>query len=175
MIENYNRYRIMMEFFDCPTKKFQLRELSRRTNISLPSVKDHVESLVKENLLKKVNQGTYPGYKANVNRKFKLHKKWDLIRRMEKIGLIEHLKEELSEPNALVLFGSAADGEDVEESDVDILVVCQKKRIDLSKFEEKINRKINLQFISEKDIKKSKEFANNLANGIVLDGYLVVK
>lgn len=175
MLENYNRYKILEEFFDYPTKKFQLRELARNTDVSLPSVKNHIEELVKENFIKKVKTGTYPGYKAKRNEKFKLYKKLDLIRRLHEIGLVKYLKEKLDEPDAIVIFGSAAYGEDIEKSDIDILVVCKQKKIDLTQYQREINRKINLQFMKEEDIKKNKELANNFANGIILSGYLVLK
>lgn len=74
-----------------------------------------------------------------------------------------------------MLFGSAARGEDVEKSDIDILVVSEEREINVEEFEEEFNREINLQFMTEEEIKANKEFANNLANGIVLDGYLVIK
>lgn len=175
MIENYNRYRILEEFFDHPTKKFQLRELSRNTGISLPSIKDHVEKLVEKDFIKKVEEGVYPGFKAKRNEKFKLYKRLNLVERLNENGLVEYLKEELNEPDAIVLFGSAAYGEDIEKSDIDILVVCKEREIDLTEYEEKMNRKISLQFMKEENIKKNKELANNLANGIVLSGYLVLK
>ncbi len=175
MLENYNRYRILKEFFKEPTEKLQLRELSRRTEISPPSVKNHLNKLIDQKLVKKIEKGLYPGYKANRNQKFKTYKKTDLVRTLQESGFIESLNEELSNPNAIVLFGSGAYGEDTEKSDIDILAISTKNELNLKKYEEKINRKINLQFMKEKEIKRNKEFANNLANGIVLDGYLVIK
>lgn len=175
MIENYNKYKILKNFFDKPAKKFQLRELSRNSDISLPSVKNYVEELLAEDLIEKVEEGVYPGYKASKTDKFCLYKKIDLERRLHDIGLVDFLKDKLSAPDAIVLFGSAARGEDIERSDLDILVVSGEKGIDLKKFEEEINREINLLFMSEKELKEDKELANNIANGILLDGYLVVK
>lgn len=175
MLGNYNRYRILEEFFKRPTKKYQLRELSRATDISLPSIKDHVEKLEEANFIKRVEEGTYPGYKASENEKFKLYKRLDLVRKLHTTGLVDYLNEELSRPDAIVLFGSAADGEDIEDSDIDILVVCKEEDIDLSEYEKKFNRKINLQFMTEGELKKNEELSNNIANGIVLDGYLVIK
>ncbi len=48
------------------------------------------------------------------------------------------------------------------------------KNLILTKFEEAINRKINLLF-EPKISNLSKELKNNLANGIVLSGYLVLE
>ncbi|MFB6100911.1 MAG: nucleotidyltransferase domain-containing protein [Candidatus Nanohalobium sp.] len=78
-------------------------------------------------------------------------------------------------PNALVLFGSAARGEDTEESDIDILVVAEEKTFDVEEYESEFQREINLQFMNEDELLENKEFANSLANGVVLKGFLRVK
>ncbi len=70
-----------------------------------------------------------------------------------------------------MLFGSFARGEDTSKSDIDIAVVARGgKSLDLKKFEAKIGRKINVYEIKLKEC--TKEFLNNLANGIVIYGYL---
>ncbi|HKZ42808.1 MAG TPA: nucleotidyltransferase domain-containing protein, partial [Candidatus Hodarchaeales archaeon] len=70
-------------------------------------------------------------------------------------------------------FGSYTQGNDTEKSDIDLAIVTSlEKTPDLSKFEKVLMRKIN---ILELDISKAKkEFLNNLANGIVLHGYLTL-
>ncbi|MEW6329162.1 MAG: nucleotidyltransferase domain-containing protein, partial [Candidatus Micrarchaeota archaeon] len=88
-------------------------------------------------------------------------------------GLIEFLREEYEEPEVVVLFGSFARGEDTSKSDIDVAVVTNKSQTpDLKKFEAKLGRKLNLYEIKMKEC--SKEFLNNLANGVVLYGYLKV-
>src|SRR3989338_7441936 len=76
-------------------------------------------------------------------------------------------------PNCIVLFGSAAKGEDTEQSDIDLFVQAKRKSFDTIKAEKHLERKISLIF--ESDMKKvNKELRNNLANGIVLSGYFEV-
>ncbi|MFH1442643.1 MAG: nucleotidyltransferase domain-containing protein, partial [Candidatus Micrarchaeota archaeon] len=80
-------------------------------------------------------------------------------------------RQQYEEPEAIVLFGSYANGEDGEKSDVDIAVFTNlTKSVDLGKFEGAIGHKINPYEIRIKDCEK--EFVNNLANGTVLYGYL---
>jgi predicted nucleotidyltransferase len=87
--------------------------------------------------------------------------------------VISYLRDEYEEPEAMVLFGSYSRGEDTSSSDVDIAVITGKRiKLDLKKFERKIKRNIN---IFELDIKTAEmEFLNDLANGIVISGYLTV-
>lgn len=72
-----------------------------------------------------------------------------------------------------MLFGSYLRGEDIEDSDIDIFVEAKKQNINLSIFEKKLKRKIQILF-NEKFNTYSKELKNNITNGIILKGYLEV-
>ena len=99
-----------------------------------------------------------------------LYKKISIIYDLESSGLVDELWEELS-PEAIILYGSYARGESIENSDVDIFIIGKEKKVSLEKFEKRLNKKVHLMF--ESDIKNiSKELKNNLVNGIILRGYL---
>ena len=82
-------------------------------------------------------------------------------------------------PECISIFGSFARGEDVEESDIDILIISSynKKDKELNNFikliENDFSRKINLHIIPSLD-KADNSFKNAVANGIILYGYLKV-
>ena len=124
MIQNYNTYKILKLFFDFPRKKFQLRELSRKTNVGLPSVINHVKKLEKEGFVKRVSEGVYDSYVSNRNEKFKSYRKNDVLLRLKESGLVDFLADEFI-PDTIVLFGSASMGEDVEESDIDLCIIAE--------------------------------------------------
>jgi predicted nucleotidyltransferase len=89
-------------------------------------------------------------------------------------GIIDHIRTELSNP-PIVLFGSYSKGEDIEDSDVDLyLETPSNKNIDLSEFEKKIDRKV--QLFKFKNIREvpNVHLANNIINGIVLNNYVEV-
>lgn len=172
MIQNYTKYKILRVFFDYPTKKFQLREISRMIHLGLPSVINHVKDLEKQGFVKKINGGVYDSYTSNKTELFKIYKRNDILIRLHESGLIDFLADNLV-PDAIVIFGSASRGEDIEESDVDLFLMAKEKKMDLKIFEEKLNRRINLHFEDKiQDIPK--ELLNNIVNGIVLYGYLKV-
>ena len=173
MLQNYNRYRILQEFFDFPTKGFLIRELSRRTKIAQPSVINHVKALLEEDLIIKEEAKPYPLFKANrENERFKILKTFNLILRMNSYGLLDYIWDNTF-PNVIVLFGSASKGEDIESSDIDLFVQAREKKLNLSKFEKMLNRKISL-FFKEDFSKLNDELKNNIINGIKLKGYLKV-
>jgi len=174
MFEEQTKYKTIQPFFKKPTKKHQIREISRETEISLPSTSKYIKELTKEGFLEKVEEGTYSGYKASMNQKFKLYKKLETLRLLEETGLTTELEKSFH-PNAIVLYGSASKGEDTEKSDIDLLIVAEEKDFELKEYEKKFKRPINLQFITEEELKQNKEFSNSIANGIVLKGFLKVK
>jgi len=86
--------------------------------------------------------------------------------------VIEYLEKKLS-PKVIVLFGSVRDGVYHKKSDVDIFVQTDYKRLNLSRFDQKIGHDINLFF--EKNPKKlSRGLLHNIYNGLVLAGALEV-
>ena len=163
--------RVVEVFMKKPTKGLQIREVIRETKLGNPTVMRVLDKLTKKNMIKKIPGRIYPYYEGNMeNFAFKKLKIMNITIALE--PLITEINEILH-PNCIVLFGSAAKGEDTEQSDVDLFVQAKRKDVDTIKIEKHLERKISLIF--ESDIKKvNKELRNNLANGIVLSGYLEV-
>ena len=96
------------------------------------------------------------------------------IKNLYSCRLIDFLAEELSNP-PIIVFGSYSKGEDLENSDIDLYVETpSKKEINLNKFENLLKRKI--QVFRYKNIREIKNIhlANNLINGIILNGFIEV-
>jgi len=166
-----SRYRVLKEFFQRPLKDFHMRELARQTHLAQPSVSNHLAVLVGEGFIRKEKKWLYPTYRADLeNARFRAYKKADTLIMLEDSGIIDHLYSSCM-PDAIVLFGSASLGEDTEESDIDIFLICKKKRLDLKRYEIQMNRKISV-FFCDDFMKLSKELRNNVLNGIVLKGYI---
>jgi len=173
MLQKYSKYKILQEFFDFPMKNFQIRELSRKVKITLPSVSNHIKSLLKDGFIIKEKKGIYPSFKANRESDlFKTYRKADLLIRIYDSGLIDFINDKCLQ-GTIILFGSGAKGEDIEQSDIDLFIQSSEKKLDLSKYEKILNRKISL-FFEERFSKLNDELKNNLLNGIVLKGYLKV-
>ncbi len=140
--------------------------------LGMPSVINHVKILENESLIKKEKRGVYESYISEKNDLFRTYRRNDILLRIHESGLIDFLADEHM-PDAMVLFGSCARGEDIETSDVDLLVVAKEKEVDLKKFESALKRKISLHF--EENVSQiPKELLNNIINGIVVYGYLTV-
>jgi predicted nucleotidyltransferase len=171
MLQGYSRYRLLEEFFDYPRKGFHIRELSRRIQLAQISVQNHLKALQKEGLILKTQDGIYPTYKANRDDPgYRLLKQHNLAWRIHTSGLLTHLEEKLR-PDCIVLFGSGARGEDTETSDIDLLIQAEETELELDKYEQALNRKINPLF-EPHPARLGKELLNNIINGHVLHGYL---
>ena len=171
MLQNYNRYKLLKVFLDNSTESFRLRELSRMSKISPPSVLNYLKEFEKQDLIKRYEKRDVPFYQANLdNEDFIQYKKLSILFELHDSGLIDFLWEKLS-PEAIILYGSQIKGESTENSDIDLFIIGREKRIDIEKFQKKLNSEIHLLF-EKNPINISKELKNNLINGVVLKGYL---
>ncbi|MDO8340248.1 MAG: nucleotidyltransferase domain-containing protein [Candidatus Burarchaeum sp.] len=171
MITKDNNYKVMKLFFDAPEKKFHLRQMARLTHLSAPGVSKIVARLKKEGLLVSERGGLVENVSAARSGRFRHLKTCYNQLAIHDSGLVDFLRDEYEEPAAIILYGSFACGEDTSKSDIDIAIVTGKsKALGLKKFEARLGRKLNIYEIKIKEC--SKEFLNNLANGIALCGYL---
>ena len=148
----------------------------RRAMVGGPtSVKRYLNELEKEGLVIKAKHRIYgyPVYYANRdNENFRFLKRLNTIISVQESGLLEYLSESCM-PDAIILFGSSASGEDLKDSDIDLFVASKNEKLSLDKFEKYLNRKINILF-TDNFGRMSKELRNNIINGIILKGYLKV-
>lgn len=162
-------------FFIKPDSKLRVREIERTLKLSLPSVIRYCRELEKEEILAIAKTGDVNFYTANrASEKFLLVKRLYNIKQLYESGLIEYLRQELSNP-AIVLFGSFAKGEDTEESDIDLYIETpSKKKVSLEKFENILKRSI--QVFQHKNLNEisNPHLANNIINGITLNNYIEV-
>lgn len=162
-------------FFLHPTAKFRVRQIERIMKIPLPSVIRYIRELEKEEILKVIITVNVKIYTTNrVSDSFILQKRLFNVQQLFNSGLVEYIKNELSNPT-IIVFGSYSKGEDVESSDIDLYIETQsKKNLSLKNFEKKLER--NIQLFVYKSIKEinNKELSNNIINGIILNGFVEV-
>lgn len=172
MLGKYNKLKVARVFFEMPLKQWRLRELCRTVQISPASVSRYLKELQKEGLAEQ-RKDPFLSWRAKREREvFKSWKRWTLALDLTSKGLVDQIVKTCL-PDAVILFGSAARGEDVEASDIDIAVISEEKPIDLKKFEMVIHRKITVLFCPKFN-ELSPELKNNILNGIILYGYLKV-
>ena len=172
MSQKNNREKVLQEFFDFPTKRFHVRELCRKTKLSTTTVTKVINDLVKEKLVLREKTKVLHELKANLNdKKFKRAKQFNNLKEFYSSGLVDFLVKKYRHPEAIVLFGSYSRGEDWEDSDIDMVIITNRREdYDLSEFENKLKKEI--QILHLKTWKISEKSKHNVINGITLYGKL---
>ncbi len=172
MIEKNTTQHVLIYFFEQPTQEIHLRELSRKLNLSMPTILSAIKKLEQEKLIVIKRGKALTTVKANWEEKsFKWLKRVYNLEFLYASGLVEELNKQYNIPSAIICFGSYSRGEDIEASDIDIAVInAGEKEVSLEKFEKKLKRTISIHGISLKGL--SEHFKANLYNGIILEGAL---
>ena len=171
MFTKTNTDKVMNLFLQNPDTSFHLREIARLVGISPAGALKILKKLEKQALVSKEKTKVTDNYLANVdNKEFVALKRASNLYSILNCGIIEDLAGKYLR-EAIVLFGSYARGEDTGKSDIDIAVITDKKKeVNTAKYEKVLKRRINIHEITLD--KASKEFRNNLANGVTLYGFL---
>ncbi|HLD55316.1 MAG TPA: nucleotidyltransferase domain-containing protein [Candidatus Nanoarchaeia archaeon] len=178
MLQKSTTEKTLEVFFNEPTKKHYLKEISQKIKVAHTSIIKILLNLQKEKIInrieKKYGKRNFPFFVANINNdEFKILKKINNLKSVYYSGIINFLELNFM-PKSIILFGSYSRGEDIEGSDIDLFLETKEEEINLIRFEKILSRKINIYF--KEDINEcSKELQNNILNGILLKGELEFK
>src|SRR3989338_959633 len=148
------------------------RQVSQILEVSPPAVMKALPKLEKGNFIKLQQDKETKRWSIELNRynpRAMQLKRVDNLKNIYESGLADFLEKEFAGAT-IILFGSYSRGEDIINSDIDMAIVGRKdKLLDLIKYEQILERKINLNFY-ETFHKVHKHLKENLCNGIVLIG-----
>ncbi len=168
-------------FFSFPNDETTLNSLSEKLRISKTTANNVVIRLLKEGFLVskiigkawqiKCDQQHYYNYTRKISYNLSMIYESNITKEINKL---------IDNPRAIILFGSYRKGDDTENSDIDLAVeVLGDKEIEILKFGiflsfgYRKNVVVNLHIFSRNKIDLNL-FAN-IANGIVLEGFLEAK
>lgn len=173
MILDDKRDAVLVDILRHPRTPSSIRNIARRTDTSPTWVSRTVDDLQQEGIVVVEEEPTTRKVRpADTDRVRRLRRVINL-HLLHESGLVEALVDAFGHPDAIVLFGSFARGEDTEGSDVDVAVVTPgSATVDVGSFEDRLQRPIRIQEIDPR--RMTTEFADTLANGIVLHGYIEV-
>ena len=159
-------------FFEEPSREFNVREVARLLKISPATASKELKKFVKESILRTKKQKLFSFFKANLESDdYRDIKVYYNIKKIKDTGLLASLNKFYLKP-AIVLFGSAAFGMDTETSDIDLLIISERTSEfpELKKFENKLNRKLQIFAIKEIKNIKNEHLINNALNGLKIQG-----
>lgn len=176
-IETANQ-KILELFFRNPDNEYSLSEIAKETKVAKANIGKILENLEKNELIKIKKLPNIWIIKANLeNQNYVNSKIVYNLNFIYRSGLVEFLNGYYKNPKAIILFGSFRKGEDINGSDIDIAIENDINEIkylkELYEFEKEIKRKIQIHLFNRKNVNFN--LFNNIANGIVLTGFLEVK
>ena len=171
MLFNTASMKTMQYFFNHPYTKIHLRELSRQTNISIFATKKIIDDLINQHILIEIKQGNLRCVTANMENQFFKHLKIAFsIKNIQDSHILTYLEKNIPAISSITLYGSTAQGIDDQKSDIDILIIGQKNKIDISQYEKKINKEINLLILKWSEWRQQANQDKPFYREIIKDG-----
>ncbi|MBI3051615.1 MarR family transcriptional regulator [Candidatus Woesearchaeota archaeon] len=186
LIKRESIERLLQYLYTFPEREMSLSDLSKETGISKSTVSRLIGILQEAGIIEVIKLNTIHRIKANLNEfsytKRKIAYNLSIV---YESGLVEWLLAWANErglhPKAVIVFGSFRNGDDISTSDIDLAVEviddAGPQHFELVDKDGKsvtvLDRKIQLHIFKRSDIDIN--FFNNVANGIVLHGFLEVK
>ena len=157
------RAEIFRLLFGLNEKELHLREMERQVALSLGTIRQDLQKLVKLDLVKTRRDGNRLYYRANTE-----HPLYPEVRNLvlKTAGLVEIFKSVLDREGVVVafIFGSLASSKERSESDVDLMVIGTLGLRTLSSWlsgvSEQIAREINPHTLSVEEFRRRKQEGN---------------
>jgi predicted nucleotidyltransferase len=168
----YSRVRaeIFRLLFGLNEKELHMREMERQAALSLGTIRQDLQKLVKLDLVKARRDGNRLYYRANTD-----HPLFPEIRNLvlKTAGLVEVIKSALDREDIEVafIFGSLARSKERAESDVDLMVIGTIGLRSLSSWlagvSEQIGREINPHALSIEEFRRRKQNGNHFLSNVL--------
>ena len=176
--------KVLYWFFSFPDIETSLNNLSSDLKISKTTAKKIINILEKEDFLIKKVYGKTWRITCNKEHRYNFTKKvafnLEMIYESYENGLRTPILELVKNFKSIILFGSYRKGDDTEKSDIDIAIeVTGNKEVRIIKLGSipllgfRKNIPVNLHIFSRNKVDVN--LFSNIANGIVIEGFLEVK
>jgi DNA-binding transcriptional ArsR family regulator len=172
------RSEIFRLLFGLSDKELHVREIERRTGLSIATVRQELKKLLQMELLLARRDGNRLYYRGN-----KEHPLFPDIQSMvlKTVGIVEPLKEVLDKNNVNIafIFGSVANNREGAVSDLDLMVIgtVGLRTVSgwLSGISEKIGREINPHVLSLNEYRKRKRAREHFLNRVIESAKIFIK
>jgi len=161
LIASSTRAKILTLFFANPGNKFYVREIARKTNKNLNSVRRELEKLEGIGLLKSERVANLRYY--SLNKRIPIYEELKIIF-LKTEGLGDVIRENLNQlgkvDNAFI-YGSFAKGEERLKSDIDLMIIGEvdqeKLALLIRELEDKLYREINYTVFTKEEFYERKK------------------
>lgn len=165
--------------FKHPESEFSLSDLAKEAGVRKSNIGKILDDFHKQGLIEITKLSNIWRIRANQRSQLFLRNKIVYnLSMIHQTGLTDALIEAFQNPKAIILFGSYRLGEDIADSDIDIAIETAAEEYkalrlkELASFEKVLERNIQIHLFNRKAADLN--LFNNIANGIVLWGFLEV-
>ena len=179
MLEKYKDWKLLRIFLKYPDRGFYTKELARKTGIGSGTVNNFLRKIHKDNILIKEIIGNVHLYRLNNELEIiKQLKIFSTLIEFKQYNIPDEFLKQDESIISLILYGSHANGENDPKSDIDLLLITNKKKeftTVIQKLENKLGKTVSIQIMTISDWQKLKEkdkvfYESILENNIVLYG-----
>ena len=173
--------RMLSTLFLYPEMEFTLSELAKQARVSKSSASRLLQMLKTAGFIHVIDKGIVFRIRSNTESfEYRKRKIAHNLMALYESNFVEYLETFFKNPVSIVLFGSFRKGDDISTSDIDIAVetleeikheIVRPPKVE--SFEKLFNRKIEVHLFNRKKVDIN--VFNNIANGIVLSGFLEVR
>ena len=159
-------------FFENPSKDYNVREVAKLLKITPATASKQLKLLAKKEILKYQKERTSDVYQSNIeSTEYRDLKVYYNITKIRTSGLIDELNKFYFMPT-IILFGSTATGYDIETSDIDLVIISEKRQeFEKQKvFEKKIGKTIQIFIVKDLKELRNQHLINNVLSGFILQG-----
>lgn len=151
LLGNRNIIKILSFFFRNPTKEFSQIGLLKKIKIAKATLIKWLKLLVDKEIILMKRIGVTNLYRLNNGNNFVKYLK--ILHTLSELSLLRELSKKYYVD--IYLYGSTARGEDVEQSDIDLLVISNLNASvlvkDIKELSEKIKKEINIKVFSKQE------------------------
>jgi len=178
LIKSRARIKLLKLFFLNRDSEFYLRELARRTDENLNSMRVELRNLADAGIITESRRGNQKLYR--VNKASPIHEE---LRRLllKTVGVGDVIRTELMSIGGVkysLIFGSFASGEEAEESDIDLLIigdVSEERLIEIiGRLEGELSREINYILWNITEFNKKVKQKHHLISDIVEKPFIML-
>ena len=181
LYEETAKAKVSEVLFRYPEKEFSLSDLAREAGVAKANLGGILKAFQEAGLISIEKLSKLWRIKADqTNWLYTRSKIVYNLNFIYQIGVVEFLVDYFKNPKAIILFGSFRKGEDLSNSDVDIAVESDEVNDykitglrEMLEYEKILGKKIQIHLFNRGNININ--LFNNIANGIILWGFLEVK
>ena len=176
LFQKITQLKVLELFIKNPREEYYLREAARILKMDPATVHRSLNLLLKEGLIKRERRKNLILYRANMeNLSFRYIKIAYNLQWFKKKKLVETLKMELPGLSSVILYGSYANGENDEDSNIELLTISHTRKNLAPQIKKLLKKEVfHLNLSLAQWIKIEREnrelYLDIITNGIVLYG-----